>query len=90
MNAKGITAVFHPQAWIGDYAIDATPEGPTEFDVTATILAMGHGAAMLIRDDTYESDNLRHADTAPEWVREWSGPFYVEVSESIAEFFAND
>ena len=32
-----------------------------------------------IQDDTYESDEFREHPNAPEWVREWAGPFYFEV-----------
>jgi hypothetical protein len=38
MSNKRIMAVFVPEAWIGDHAIEI--DGRLEFDVTARILAM--------------------------------------------------
>lgn len=62
---------FHPQAWINDYAVAVDPEGPTEFFVEF--------GGELPDDDSYESDEFRELDGAPEWVRNWSGPFYIEI-----------
>lgn len=63
--------VFHPQAWVNDYAIAVDPEGPTEFEVGIIFGGIG--------DDTYESDELRFHENAPQWVKDWAGPFYIEV-----------
>ncbi len=86
---KRIIATFHPQAWVNDYAIEVDPEGETEWDVTDYILAsFTPEEALALEDDQYESDNLSTDDpNAPKWIREWSGPFYVEVADSIAEYF---
>jgi hypothetical protein len=64
-------AHFHPQAWQNDYAIDVDPEGDTSWDV-------GEVPADL-EDDNYESDQLRFHKNAPQWVQDWSGPFWVEI-----------
>lgn len=73
--------IFHPQAWQNDYAIAVDP-GPTQIDVTEEILAMGRDQALHLTDDSDESDTLRLARLAPDWVRDWAGP------HAIAEFFA--
>ena len=72
-----ITVRFVPQAWINDYAINVDLEGPDTWEVPAEMV-------VGIEPDSYESDELREMDNAPEWVREWSGPFYVtwEVDEA--------
>lgn len=88
-HQKRIMAEFHPQAWIGDLAAEADAEGPTQFDVTDAVLALGEQGARDIRDDHSTSDELRSGPGAPEWIREWSGPFYVTVEESIREYFEN-
>lgn len=59
----------HPQAWVNNNAVDVDPEGETDFDCP--------WFGDLPRSDSEESDDLR--DFGPEWVRDWSGPFYVEV-----------
>ena len=66
---------FHPQAWINDYAVEVDAEGPTEFEV-------GEVAAD-VRDDSYPSDNLRDHENAPQWVKDWGGPFYVEILREL-------
>jgi hypothetical protein len=62
---------FHPQAWQNDYAIDVDAEGLTDWSMPVP----PDGAP---EDDTYESDEFARAPEAPEWVREWSGPHWVE------------
>ncbi len=44
-------AIFHPQAWVNDYAIDVDPLGEVSFDVG--------DVAENIRDNSHESDDLR-------------------------------
>jgi len=85
--SKRIVATFHPQAWVNDYAIEVDPEGETRWDVTDGIVAMGLLKALEIRDDCYTSDDLRFSDNAPDWVRNWTGPFYVAVEDSIMSYF---
>ena len=68
MNTTTVT--FLPQAWINDYAIEVDPQGPTTWEVPSQRLAGIHPC-------TYEADELRQEDGAPEWVREWGGPFEI-------------
>ncbi|PWT76220.1 MAG: hypothetical protein C5B59_07050 [Bacteroidetes bacterium] len=82
-----IIARFHPQAWQRDYAIDVDAEGETDFDVTTEVCQLGREKALAITDNAYDSDDLRHAETAPEWIQKWSGPFYIEVRDSIRGYF---
>lgn len=74
-------ARFHPQAWQNNYAIAVDPEGETEFDVTAEVEAYLGEGRQVPDDETYDSDELQHAANAPKWVRDWGGPFYIEVIE---------
>lgn len=62
---------FHPQAWIGDYAVSVDPQGTTDWEVEFT--------GELPGDDSYESDILISEGSAPEWIKSWCGPFYVEI-----------
>ena len=87
MPDKRIIATFHPQAWHNNYAFDVDPEGETEWDATEVITAMGKDKALKLKDNQYETDDLRYASTAPGWIRDWSGPFYVEVEDAISEFY---
>lgn len=65
---------FHPQAWVNDYAMEVDPEGETDWEIDIREVCWP-----IPEDDSYESDELRLADAAPEWVRDWSGPFWVEI-----------
>jgi hypothetical protein len=86
-KGRRIIARFHPQAWVDDYAVEVDPEGPLEWDVTQDILRMGKAKAMDIQDERESSDALQDVPTAPEWVRTWAGPFWVEVEESVREYY---
>lgn len=83
-----IIATFVPQAWVNDYAVPAEPEGETTFDVTREILKLGREKALQLRDDQTETDQLRHARLAPLWIKHWRGPFYVNVEQQIADYYA--
>jgi len=78
-DPQRIIARFVPQAWVGGNAINVDPEGETEFDVTDHVLSMPREDALALRNDSYESDDLRDLPTAPEWARSWPGPFYIDV-----------
>lgn len=82
-----IMARFVPQAWQNNYAIDVDPEGETEFDVTDVIVAMGREKALQVKDNSDSSDDLASWEGAPEWIRNWRGPYYVLVESEIAAFF---
>lgn len=64
---------FHPQAWVNDYAVEVDPQGPTQYEVEDSDIESGW------ESDTYETDALKDHPNAPEWVREWQGPFWVDV-----------
>lgn len=87
MTDKRIIAIFHPQVWIEDSACAADAEGATEFDVTETVLAMGKEAALALKDDRYSTDDLRNDSNAPAWIKNWSGPFWIEVEDSIEQYY---
>ncbi|MBS0503169.1 MAG: hypothetical protein JSS55_05065 [Proteobacteria bacterium] len=62
---------FYPQAWVNDYAMAVDPEGETLWDV-------GDVAAGL-KSNSDETDGFRDHPNAPDWVREWRGPYYIEM-----------
>lgn len=78
---SSVRATFQAQAWVNDYAIDVDPEGPTSWQVSERYLQelRAGGGERVLEDNTYESDELRHDPAAPEWIRNWHGPFYIEV-----------
>lgn len=82
-----ILARFVPQAWQNDYAVEVDPEGETTWDVTHQILCLSKDQAVRIEDADDSSDDYRLSTAAPKWVREWAGPFRVEIEQSIQEYF---
>lgn len=87
MTEKRIFATFNAQAWLNDYAIDIDPQGDTVWDVTDEILAMPEHERVALRDDQYNTDDLRFSENAPQWVQDWGGPFYISVTDSIESYY---
>ena len=85
-------ATFTPQAWQRDYAIDVDPEGPTEWDCTAFIRDPANGLKESEILEVIQSDGswldtddvLKGDDAAPAWVKEWQGPFSINVTTAVA------
>lgn len=84
-GSRTALALFRPQAWIGDQAIDV--DGEYRFDIAAQLDEMGADAALAIEDGTYESDALWRHNPIRETC-DWNGPFEVEAAAVIAEYFA--
>lgn len=92
-----LTATFMPQVWVNDYVIQVDPEGEVEWDCTAYVLRHIECAGVnevtgfryLFRGAGGYDDRdwIRDDPNAPEWVRDWSGPFEVEL-EGYEEFLA--
>lgn len=55
--------------------------------VTDYILAMSFKDVLALQDNSYETDDLRRLEEAPQWAKDWDGPFYVEVEASIRAYF---
>lgn len=74
---RTIECRFHPQKWENDYAIELPvhPHPP----VWSVPLAWARENKAIGDDDSYETDRLRDYESAPEWIQNWSGPFYVEI-----------
>jgi hypothetical protein len=77
------TAHFRPEAWQNDNAIPVDPQGPTRWEVSPAylyeLMAGLEGGWLLLYETGYEADQLRHDPAAPEWIREWQGPFSVSL-----------
>ncbi|WP_262030630.1 hypothetical protein [Microvirga sp. Mcv34] len=87
-DAPTVMAEFTPQVWVGDQTMVVDPQGDTTWDITPEIVAMGRQKALDLQDDQHNTDDLRYTLTAPKWIQGWEGPFYIEVSERIAAFYA--
>ena len=80
---KRILAIFQPQAWQRDYAVDI--DGRCEVDVTNKVLSLKLDEIIGLDDDDYDTDDLVDLQVVGH-----NGPFYVTVKEQVAEFFGVD
>jgi hypothetical protein len=84
MSETRYEAHFTPEAWVNDQAIEVDAQGPQSWDCTA--YAEQHAAylARLDTDDEFggvDTDDVFQSDpAAPEWVREWRGPFTIRIT----------
>ena len=77
-----LRCTFEPQFWGGpkdDYAYPANPEGETTWimDMIEVKELTGCADTENLDDDPFSRDELRHSRNAPQWVKDWSGPFEV-------------
>jgi hypothetical protein len=65
-----ITATFQPEAWVNDQAMVVGCEGDQNWPVAASELDLAHP----------DLDYLQNSRKAPDWVRQWSGPFTITLN----------
>lgn len=70
---------FMPQAWIRDDAVAVDPEHPDTWDVPLSLLLERFPTVQDWNDEASERDDMRLEGNAPAWVRNWSGPFEIEL-----------
>lgn len=84
-NVSTYTATFRAEAWQNDATVQVDPQGPTTWDCTrflnepahATLRASADLSAIPVID---RGDLLQHDPAAPDWVRQWAGPFTITVA----------
>lgn len=79
-----IIATFKPQYEEGRYVYTKDEDEYEYFDVTLKVLSSGINNIHAITDDSDESDNL------VDGMSTHSGPFKVEIEESLCEYFGVD
>lgn len=81
-------AHFEPQVWLNDYAMTVDAQGEQTWDCTVFIEADAELKAEVdeaIADEGHfldRDDVLMGDEAAPQWVRDWSGPFTITVEKS--------
>jgi len=85
-EAPRFVAHFAPQVWQRDNAVEVDPLGDEEWDVTEPFkrLPWAYQESLLHKMaslgfalDKY--DVLKDDPNAPQWIREWSGPFDITI-----------
>ena len=80
-----ITLQFVTQAWINDYAIEADPQGPTTWEVPLSELREEYSCQAFWEDEHEKRDQMRYHANAPQWIKDWPGPFEVEFEDAFAD-----
>lgn len=78
-------ATFRPQAWVNGYSEAVDPEGVDTWDCTDYAKARFSPERieeMLVETfGTWDHDDLIQDPKAPDWVRNWDGPFEVRFTK---------
>ncbi|MCR5942623.1 hypothetical protein FG152_17590 [Ochrobactrum sp. XJ1] len=88
LQDRRVTLTFVPQIWHGDQAIEVDVSEPTEWTVSLSLLLerfptdADWDAKAEIRDD------LRDEGDAPQWIRDWLGPFEVRLDDDVADVWS--
>ena len=90
MTNRKLICQFIPQVWQGkrdDYALCVDPLGPDEWEMDMAEVEHLTGVTDLDRldDDPFARDELRFSKTAPDWVKNWTGPFEINLLDSYEE-----
>lgn len=67
-----VTARITAQAWVRDTAMEVDAEGPDSWDIVPEDLDLRSS----------DLDFLKDSRNAPQWVRDWSGPFEIDLDLS--------
>jgi hypothetical protein len=76
---------FRPQAWINDYAVAVDREHPDTWVVPLDLFLERFPTEEDWSSLHHERDEMRLEGSAPQWVRDWSGPFEVELASDVPD-----
>jgi len=88
-GTETVTVTFHPQEWV-DSPGESHDWGRRQLtpardrDVITYCVPRADAtddAGELYPDKSYDANLLADHSTAPEWVRDWDGPYYVTLTE---------
>ncbi len=88
----GVAVTFHPQTWTdssgASHDWDRKQLIPAEErDPVTYVVPLEDGTDeddTVYPDESYEANQLQAHPAAPDWVREWDGPYYV-TTEAVSE-----
>ncbi|OGU23759.1 MAG: hypothetical protein A2580_17910 [Hydrogenophilales bacterium RIFOXYD1_FULL_62_11] len=85
------TASITPQVWAQKYAMTVDPSGPTRWDVTEEFnKASEEDRQLYLEGGNDTADLLKNSAHAPDWVKAWSGPFEIHVTETAEKSSIED
>ncbi|MFB6072151.1 MAG: hypothetical protein ABEJ88_04195 [Halobacterium sp.] len=85
----GVAVTFHPQEWVDSpgesHDWDRRQLTDADRDPVTFVVPRADatdGAGRRYDDESYEANLLAGHDAAPEWVRDWDGPYYVTLADA--------
>lgn len=87
---RRVTLRFVPQAWVSDYAIVVDPEGAREWTVSRELMLATFASGPEWQGNHQAREDMRFEGTAPIWIRDWSGPFEVDLVDDPESIWADD
>lgn len=78
---RSVTLTFVPQAWRNDHAIEVDPSGPTDWTIPLSLLLQRFPTEVDWHAKAEDRDDLRYEGDAPQWIRDWPGPFEVSLDD---------
>ncbi len=80
-SSEIVTLQFRPQAWVNDYAVSVDIEHPDRWTVPLPLLLERFPTEQDWRDRDEDRDQMRHEGDSPTWLRDWTGPFEIDVAD---------
>ncbi|GAB7012327.1 hypothetical protein [Halolamina salina] len=84
-----VSVTFYPQEWVDSPGeahdwdkkrlVPAPDSDPVSFTVPREDATDDTGA--VFADESYEANLLQSHPSAPDWVRNWDGPYYVRTDD---------
>ena len=84
-SAPVVELIFRPQAWVNDYAIAVDPESPDVWTVSLALFLERFPTEEDWSSFHQDRDDLRFEGSAPKWIRDWSGPFEVDLADCATD-----
>lgn len=78
---RSVTLTFWPQAWWNGHAIEVDPFGPTDWTIPLSLLLQRFPTEVDWHAKAEDRDDLRYEGDAPQWIRDWPGPFEVSLDD---------
>ncbi|ABS17328.1 MULTISPECIES: hypothetical protein [Hyphomicrobiales] len=80
-----VTLTFVPQIWRDDQAIEDDVSEPTDRTVSRSLLLERFPTEADWYAKAEIRDDLRYEGDAPQWIRDWPGPFEVRLDDDVAD-----
>ncbi|PJG47228.1 hypothetical protein CAF53_02460 [Sphingobium sp. LB126] len=79
--ARTVTLEFLPQSWVNDYAVALDIDHPNRWTIPLSLLLERFPTEQDWRDHDEDRDQMRYEGASPTWIRDWSGPFEIDVAD---------